>query len=81
MRLLNEASKDFFKPGFAKELLHGSDTEELLLVGIKASLGNGCGDGSIVYVLAVGAAFDELPRPSTSFQPDQTFPLIACCRA
>ena len=47
LRLFNEASKDFFKPGFAQQLLHGGDTEELLLVGIKACLGN-------------GAAYDEI---------------------
>ena len=58
--LLDEPGQDFVKASLAEHLLHGRDSEQFLLIRIKASFCDGCGDGSIIDVAPVGATFNEL---------------------
>ena len=55
MRLFDKTGKDFFKAGFA---------EELLFIRIKTGLGDCRNNGSVVCVLPIGAAFDQFPAES-----------------
>ena len=61
MRLFNIGGKQLIESGFAKTLLHGSDTKELLFIWIKPGICNCLDDCLLIGILAVGSAFDQLP--------------------
>lgn len=61
LRLFNIGCKQLIESGFAKTLLHGSDTKELLFIWIKPGICNCLDDCLLIGILAVRSTFDQLP--------------------
>ena len=60
LRLFNVSRQEFIKAGFAEELLHGGNAEQLFLIRVKACFLDRVNDGGLIAVSAVAASFDEL---------------------
>lgn len=61
MRLFNVGREKLLKAGLAQQLLHGGDTKNFSLIGVKSYAFNSSGNIGLTGVLAVGTTFDQFP--------------------